>query len=201
MNRFVLMGITLALMAMVTSSALALWSDTLRINVTVKTGDHDPGIGSYKVFKCVEHCCTDHCNGNDHDNGHKHGAEDDEVSLYWDRLELSLDLKSNNTTIWVGMVLENKGTLPSKLVSLRLIGLPGNISVGSVHVYGPYSHGGFAQEVWAHEDCSSLPPNGGGGLGVGFDPGEKLVVWIEFQVSDINGTLDFTVKPVFVPDL
>ncbi len=207
MNKFAAIGLTLVLTVMVTGSALALWSDTLRLNVTVKTGEHDPVIGSYKVFKCTG-CC------------HGCGAEDSEVTMYPDRLELNLTLEGchhdhshsdhssssshedhHETTIWVGLVLENRGTVPSTLASI-VASLPDSMSIGGVYVYGPYDDGSFAREVWAHEDCSTLPPSDPGTLGMGFMPGEKLVVWIEFTFSgdcSSHGTLEFTVRPVFLP--
>ncbi len=196
MNKFIVIGLTLVLTVMVTGSALALWSDTLRLNVTVKTGDHDPRIGSYKVFKCTG-CC------------HGCGAEDDEVAMFHDRLELNLSLSGcshdhsdgHGMAVWVGLVLENEGTVPSTLTSIQVTGMPGNMSIGGVYVYGPYDDGSFAQEVWAHEDCSTLPPSDPGTLGVGFMPGEKLVVWIEFVFPGdcSHGTLEFTIIPVFLP--
>lgn len=206
MDKFAVIGLILVLTVMVTGSALALWGDTLRINVTVKTGGHDPVIESYKVFKCTG-CCQG-C-----------GAEDSEVTMHPDRLELNITLGDrcscgdshddsrsshgghHEMTVWVGLVLENEGTVPSTLVSIQVAGMPDGMSIGGVYVYGPYNDGSFAREAWAHENCSTLPPSDPGTLGTGFMPGEKLVVWIElaFPGDCGPGALELAVIPAFLP--
>ena len=205
MNKYVAIGLMLVLTVMVTGSALSLWSDKLRLNVTVKTGEHDPVIGSYKVFKCAG-CC------------HSCGVEDNEAVMYSNRLELNLTLEEcrhedsydsnhsstddhHNITIWVGLVLENVGMVPSTLTSIRVTSMPDNMSISGIYVYGSYNDGSFSREVWAHETCSTLPPSDPGTLGVGFTPGEKLVVWIKFIFSGdcSRETLEFTIMPMFQP--
>ncbi len=156
------------LIALSLNVVYAMWFDKLRANVKVTLGSFDLKITSQK-FLC-EHCDCDESYVN--------------VSSDGKSAQVFVADAKPNSSIWVGLVLSNEGTLPLKLVQVSISGC----NYSEVYVYGPFQAPGTSG-VWGRVRLSDLPFLGDVGLpSPACDPSKKLIVWIKMLSPALEGT-------------
>jgi len=126
-----LFGLTLALIAMILGTALAMWSETLRVNVAVNTGE-------VKV-KFLEWSCSD--TGADPQAPGFHNEEGKDVASCGITIEkrddegnaikllVTIDNAYPGYSVDVNLVIQNIGTIPVKLSSYSISPVSSSITI------------------------------------------------------------------------
>jgi len=172
--------LSVMLVLTLTAYAYSAWSQSLRLNVYVKTGEFNVEIGSCKAVSCFKHVefeCDD-CNDG----------------------FIIVENAFPGWEGWIGLVIANEGTLPAELYDV-IIEASGDIAdhirVRDIYFYGPFKTS--FKEVWGHVTCDDLPFDGYVLPPIEMFPGEKVVVWIDIYLDeetpyDSLGTLDITLE-------
>lgn len=152
--------------------ASSTWDDIQEIGVDITTGTWDPVIGSYKVLGC---CCTDH-----------HGGHEYNITVSGDTAELNLshsgcmDSHSEHHSIWVGLVVENNGTVPVTLHGVT-ISSDGNLSY-TAYLYGPLESIGNSG-YWGQVNCSELPFDNSVDKVIVHER-DKAIIWLNLNITE-----------------
>lgn len=185
--KLALAAIPLIALASVAAAFLAssTWDDVQEIGVDLTTGTWDPVIGSYKILGC---CCTD-----------DHGEHEYNITVSDDTAELNLshpgcmDGHGKHHSLWVGLVVENDGTVPVTLHGVT-VSSDGNLSY-TAYLYGPLESIGNSG-YWGQVNCSELPLNNSVDHVVVYRS-DKAVVWIQIEapedVSQMSIRLDYAI--------
>lgn len=173
----------LALLMLIPASAL--WSETLRVNVTVAVTRADLDIGSWRVF--VKYAC-DGCKG----------IRDDYVNLSEDRDTIYVYLDDVETDyVWVGLVIENNYMVPATLKGFNISfqNASGTYELEedeyTVYPYEPTKYGVGNMPYWGQLRCEDLPVEDYlTELPITINSGWKAVVWINISTYGLtNGDL------------
>ena len=168
MTKYLLMTIALVLLLTILANvAYAMWSDKLRANVRVSLGSLDLKVTSHK-FLCE--CC-------DHDSSYINVSNDGRS------VEVYINNAEPNSSVWIGLVLSNEGTLPLKLTHIDV----SNCKYPEIYVYGPFRAPGTSG-VWGRVRICDLPFSGDTGLpSLSCDLSMKLIVWIKMLTPEAQG--------------
>lgn len=179
----------LALVMLIPASAL--WSETLRVNVTVTVTRADLDIGSWRVFVKYAY---DRCKG----------IRNDYVSLSEDKDTIYVYLDDMETDyVWVGLVIENNYMVPATLKGLDISfqNASGTYELGedeyTVYPYEPTKYGVGNMPYWGQLRCEDLPVEDYlTELPITINKGWKAVVWINISTYGLtNG--DLKIKLVY----
>ncbi len=189
--------------------ATSMWYDSLGVNVTVHMGDPRWEIGSYRGFQKftynVCNCSHTACTGLDtltlSDNAHYLDVKIN-TTVDWHsphHCGCNHSITGKVKSIWIGLVLENHGTIPLKLKYVRVTSIgqdtPSSWDM-TTYAYGPEKHGIGNKPYWGHLSCFNLPVSGSKPLPYTLPPGYKTVVWINLALNG-SGVYVFRFQPVF----
>ncbi len=184
--------VSFILMMAITTASYALWFEALNTNTYVSTGDWNSRIGSYKGLKCCIHtccqCCCCHCKGLD--DGQMYLSDGNE-SLNIVNVSSS-HCRHGNTTLWIGMIIEHYGDIPSRLngVNVTVNGTSSGYSIEEF-IYGPYKTG-IGYREWGHIDGCDLPFSNHTSSIV-LEKGWKAIIWVKItfhqNIINVNITL------------
>ena len=159
--------IAITMLASLLSTA-ALWNSMLKVQGVVKTGSYDPEITSTKLI------ITNHCQCNcTHSHGEGTLEKDPNNHL---RIYIHINHAHHNTTIWLGLIISNKGTIPFKITHVDT-----NATNPETYVYGPYQAPETSQ-AWSHATATTLPyPGYTRPPSPSLQAPQKLILWIKLQ--------------------
>ncbi|MEM0474611.1 MAG: hypothetical protein QXL29_08010 [Zestosphaera sp.] len=175
--RYVLLALVLVMLI----PATALWSETLKVNVSVNVTRADLDIGSWRVF--VNYTC-----------GVCRGIEEGYVSLSEDYDTIIIYLDDEKTrNVWVGLVIENNYGVPATLKGFRVSfsDYSGTYELGEdnyrVYPYEPVKQGVGNMPYWGQLRCEDLPIEYYlTELPITINTGWKAVVWINVSTYGMN---------------
>ncbi|MEM0347955.1 MAG: hypothetical protein QW036_04175 [Zestosphaera sp.] len=175
--RYVLLVLVLVMLI----PATALWSETLKVNVSVNVTRADLDIGSWRVF--VNYTC-----------GVCRGIEEGYVSLSEDYDTIIIYLDDEKTrNVWVGLVIENNYGVPATLKGFRVSfsDYSGTYELGEdnyrVYPYEPVKQGVGNMPYWGQLRCGDLPIEYYlTELPITINTGWKAVVWINVSTYGMN---------------
>ncbi|MEM4652931.1 MAG: hypothetical protein QW535_02365 [Candidatus Nezhaarchaeales archaeon] len=152
--------------------ASALWMEDLYIVGRVETAVWRQAIGSFKVVKPIGYDENRTIGGSIESGGQTLTLHCANISSGWH--------------IWVGLVIQNLGSVPTSVDS-PLIGINGvevehfDVIDVKTYFYGPYDRGDFTA-VWGGVKIDDLPFEGSKNPGeVVLMPNQKAVIWIELE--------------------
>ncbi len=201
-------GLLLIIAALITVPVYAMWSDQLKVNVTIKMISPKTEIGSYRGF-ILYHCPCHSCVGVDDDDL---ALSDDAQSLHFyfhvtyhhhhssetEDTEKEVECGCHHLpNAWIGIVLENNGDVPVKLVGISVVA-EGNIPDSwntTSYFYGPIKTGIGNKPFWGNLDCRDLPIDGYVTPPMELGSGEKAVIWTFFDVGE-TGNFHFVLQPL-----
>lgn len=160
------------------------WRETLQITGTINTGKWHQSIGSSKVVKPVGY-----------DENH---PIEDEILPDGRTLQLRCKNVSGGWHIWVGLIIQNDGTVPTSVEepNIQINHNQEGFTI-KTYFYGPYERGEHI-EVWGGVKIDDLPFEPWEDA-VNLNPGQKAVIWIEFEciskeelnIVEIQITIDY----------
>jgi len=161
-------AVTTAIMLASLMSVAALWDASLQVQGVVRMGSYDPEITSTKLI--ISNQCQCNCT-----HGHGEGTIETDPANHL-RIYIHVEHVHHNTTIWLGLIISNKGTTPFKITHVET-----NATNPETYVYGPYQAPGTSQ-VWSHATATTLPYPGYTRLpSPSLQAPQKLILWIKLE--------------------
>lgn len=160
-----------------------LWSETLNVNMAINTGDCNVKICCYKVKICP---CSSPLLAQAH-------SIDGDKSLY-----VHLDDFNNESRLWIGFLICNKGSLPAMIKGINIAYVSGSKKLFDSLVFQSFYYGPFSSDdpgLWSCFSQCPLPFNWNRSVPFTLEPNCKAIILIQITSTfNVSADVDFIVS-------
>jgi len=179
-DKIVFTSIFLIIALAITGVAYSHWQEKIWVTGTIITGKWSNTIGSSKVLTPI---------------GYDENRSIESTIINGGKtLRLVCANISSGWNIWVGLIIHNDGTVPTRVEqpTIEIVGADIQEFTINTYFYGPYSRGDHT-EVWGGVKIDDLPFNGWKGAGeVILEPCQKSVIWMEIKYEGEQNVTEAT---------